>query len=346
MDMVPPDTVHTWAREQFSRMMRTAPNLSSAHTALALLYSQGGYAVDAEHHYLQAIKNDSTYVDAHTGLGKLYTDTGRFDEAAPVYEKVLALSVTAENRPRVYLNLGVSYMGAGRRTDAIYAWRKALEMAPDYAEAYMNLGIAYQQDGHPDSARSVWTQALNIKPDFIAPRVALARLYSAENRLDEALRYYREVLDAGARDPTLFAELGLVYERLERFQEAIINYEEASRLDPEDTDLQTALKAVQNKLTEQEEARKASKIRIRQIVVRVKAEAERILADLKNGADFVEMARSRSIDPSAARGGDLGYFGPGEMIPAFEEATRVMKVGDISGVVETPIGYHIIKRVE
>jgi len=78
----------------------------------------------------------------------------------------------------------------------------------------------------------------------------------------------------------------------------------------------------------------------------VKAEAEQILNQLRAGADFAKMAQTKSIDTSAADGGDLGYFGPGEMLPVFEEALTRLKPGEISGILETPMGYHILKRME
>lgn len=75
-----------------------------------------------------------------------------------------------------------------------------------------------------------------------------------------------------------------------------------------------------------------------------KAEAERILAEAKaEGADFAELARQYSDGPSGPNGGDLDFFGKGQMVPAFEEAAFGMEVGDISDPVETEFGYHIIK---
>lgn len=76
-----------------------------------------------------------------------------------------------------------------------------------------------------------------------------------------------------------------------------------------------------------------------------RAEAESILAEIRGGADFVEIATSRSEGPSAERGGDLGYFGPGQMVPAFEQAAFALQPGEISEVVQTQFGYHVI-RVE
>ena len=69
-----------------------------------------------------------------------------------------------------------------------------------------------------------------------------------------------------------------------------------------------------------------------------------ILARAKAGEDFAALATASSQDPvSAAQGGDLGYFGRGQMVPAFEEAAFATPEGAISGVVETQFGYHILK---
>jgi protein-export membrane protein SecD len=79
-----------------------------------------------------------------------------------------------------------------------------------------------------------------------------------------------------------------------------------------------------------------------------KAEAEKVLQEVKaNPSQFAAIAKAKSDDPSAAsNSGDLGYFGKGTMTKAFEDTAFAMKVGDISDVVETEFGFHIIQLVD
>lgn len=74
-----------------------------------------------------------------------------------------------------------------------------------------------------------------------------------------------------------------------------------------------------------------------------KQKAEDILAKIKGGADFAATAKQYSQDTSASNGGDLGFFGKGKMVPEFEKAAFALKVGQVSDVVKTVYGYHIIK---
>lgn len=75
-----------------------------------------------------------------------------------------------------------------------------------------------------------------------------------------------------------------------------------------------------------------------------KAKAEAILAKLKKGASFEDMARKNSDGGSAKAGGSLGAFKKGQMVKAFEKAAFALKVGEMSGLVKTRFGYHIIRR--
>ncbi|OQB48489.1 MAG: Foldase protein PrsA 1 precursor [Firmicutes bacterium ADurb.Bin153] len=86
-----------------------------------------------------------------------------------------------------------------------------------------------------------------------------------------------------------------------------------------------------------------AQVRASHILVRTKEEAQEVLNELKKGADFVELAKAKSIDTgTAANGGDLGFFGSGAMTEAFETAAFKLNVGQLSPIVETEYGFHVI----
>ena len=82
-------------------------------------------------------------------------------------------------------------------------------------------------------------------------------------------------------------------------------------------------------------------------VTKTRAEAEKVLQQIRDGADFGTLAKQYSADPgSAAKDGDLGYFPAGAMVPAFDKAVFAMQVGDVSDLVRTQFGFHIIKLTD
>lgn len=81
-------------------------------------------------------------------------------------------------------------------------------------------------------------------------------------------------------------------------------------------------------------------------IAEARGRAEGIRAELVDGADFAELAQEKSEGPSASRGGDLGTFGRGQMVAPFEEAAFNLEVGEISDIVETQFGFHIIEVTE
>jgi peptidyl-prolyl cis-trans isomerase C len=85
-------------------------------------------------------------------------------------------------------------------------------------------------------------------------------------------------------------------------------------------------------------------IKARHILVEQEYEAKDLLKKLEEGKTFVELAQSFSKCPSSKRGGDLGEFGRGRMVPSFEEAAFALKVNEVSEPVRTQFGYHLIQR--
>lgn len=88
----------------------------------------------------------------------------------------------------------------------------------------------------------------------------------------------------------------------------------------------------------------SEEVRARHILVKTEAEAAAIIKDLAGGADFAKLAEEKSIGPSKTRGGDLDYFGRGQMVKPFEESAFALKKGEVSPKpVQSPFGWHVIK---
>jgi peptidyl-prolyl cis-trans isomerase SurA len=102
--------------------------------------------------------------------------------------------------------------------------------------------------------------------------------------------------------------------------------------------------------------RNVTQSRTRHILIRTnelvsESEARRRLADLRErvvigGADFAQLARTNSVDVSAAQGGDLGWIYPGDTVPEFERVVDSLKPGEVSQPVKSPFGWHLIQVVE
>ena len=92
-----------------------------------------------------------------------------------------------------------------------------------------------------------------------------------------------------------------------------------------------------------EKFRTGEQVRASHILVKTEKEAKDILAQIKAGGKFEDLAKKHSVDASASHGGDLGWFGKGSMVPAFEKAVSALKEGQVSDVVKSDFGYHIIK---
>jgi peptidyl-prolyl cis-trans isomerase C len=146
------------------------------------------------------------------------------------------------------------------------------------------------------------------------------------------------VVDAGRKehldqDPAVARRLKLYEDRLiqQAYVEQLIKGAES----------EDQLKARYQRFLEEKPARE--EVHARHILVKTEAEAKSIIAQLDKGADFATLAKKDSTDPGAASGGDLGYFGRDDMVPAFTAAAFALPVGKYTETpVKTEFGWHVI----
>ncbi len=98
--------------------------------------------------------------------------------------------------------------------------------------------------------------------------------------------------------------------------------------------------------THADEFKQEKQVRARHILVENEATAKKIAAKLKDGADFVALAKESSSCPSSAKGGDLGFFTRDRMVKEFADVAFKLKKGETSDPVKTKFGYHIIQVVD
>jgi peptidyl-prolyl cis-trans isomerase C len=128
----------------------------------------------------------------------------------------------------------------------------------------------------------------------------------------------------------------LAFMRNKLLMETLLQQEGKAAVTPE------AMKKVYDEAAKQ--MSNEQEVRARHILVPTEEEAKAVLAEIKKGTDFAELAKQKSKDPgAAAEGGDLGYFTKDQMVPEFAEVAFKLEKGQVSDPVKTQFGWHIIK---
>ena len=154
--------------------------------------------------------------------------------------------------------------------------------------------------------------------------------------------------DGLGADPVVVASVAIA-------RDHVLSDERLAQLDAQNTPSEAALDAYAHNIYQANAAKfeRPAQTRARHILLANNGpeslqKAKDLLAQLRAGASFEDLAKANSIDPgSAARGGDLGFFGAGKMVRPFEDALdKLSKPGDLSEPVESQFGYHIIRLEE
>jgi len=203
------------------------------------------------------------------------------------------------------------------------------------------------------SGNDVKVEALEIRQDMTNAPVEARQSLSVQGALQNNLAniYVRRVLMHEAKKNALDKNT-LVIAAIAKATERILS---DARLEQIDQANQPSLQAIEAYAASTYKANgkrfaQDAQVKVRHILIKAeeadaKAKAEAILKDLNAGADFEKLAKEQSQDPgSAAKGGDLGWVSKGRTVKPFEDAALALsKPGQVSPVISTPFGFHIIK---
>lgn len=188
----------------------------------------------------------------------------------------------------------------------------------------------------------VKTQLLDsmVQEQLIIAQVKTTEFEIKDSEVEDAYAKFMEAVDKDEATKQFYTEKGI--------DEAFIKKQITSQFYKEefDTQIKSALEKDQAKL---DELYKTYPIQIgaSHILVTEEAKAKELLKKIQGGDDFAKLAKDNSIDTGSAKnGGSLGLFPRGVMVPEFEQAAFALKVGEVSEVIQSKFGYHIIKLDE
>jgi choline-sulfatase len=270
-------------------------------------------------------------------LARAFRLQGKLGEARAVTEKGLALHA---DKAALWQERGLTLRQAGDLAGARAALEKTRALDPAAVQARLALSAIYRDAGRTDDAVAELREAVRRAPGFGDGWNALGILLAEQGHAGEAERAFRAALEAAADDPDVLFNLAGLLARADRAAEALPLLERLARVAPGYPGGVEALESVRRGTTRAA----AGARRIRLLRVADRAAAEAAARRLGAGEDFAAVARAVSLDASAAQGGDLGPVDPAELAPALRDAVATLAPGQVSGILETPAGYVILKR--
>ena len=200
---------------------------------LALTVRQNiAYWRDPKQFYETTLKYAPESARLMTNLGHIYQGEERFDEAAALYEKAIALS--PRRQMRAYSGLGAIYLYTGRTQEAIEIYRRAIAIEPGFHELHSNLGSIYDRVGRQEEARQAFETAVRLNPNSAAAHMNLGVVLSRqEATVDEAAAHLQSAIALNPNFPEAYRNLADLYVNLGRVAEAIELYQKALALRPD-----------------------------------------------------------------------------------------------------------------
>jgi protein O-GlcNAc transferase len=227
------------AAKKFAQMSSNRPSEAAAaavSTSAAellragLKHHQAGQLTEAEACYLRVLVVQPEHADALSMLSLIASQLRRHDLAVELIGR--AIKQNGSN-PSYLFHLGSVLQGQSKLDTAIAAYRQAISIKPDYAEAHCNLGVALRDQGQLDEAIAACRQATGIKPDYAEAHCNLGVALRDQGKLDEAIAAYRRAIAIKPDLVGVLYNLGNALRDRGRLDEAITAYHQAIRIKPD-----------------------------------------------------------------------------------------------------------------
>ena len=196
---------------------------------ILLEYYQADQYDDAEKLAISMTKEFPMHPFGWKILGALFGQTGRKSEALHANQKTVQLS---PQDAAAHSNLGITFHELGRFNEAEAIYTQAINLKPNYAAAHNNLGVTLQQLGRLDEAEANYRQAIELKPDYAEAHYNLGITVQELSRLDEAEAIYTQAINLKPNYVEAHNNLGVTLNLLGKFDEAEASLTQAIELKP------------------------------------------------------------------------------------------------------------------
>ena len=287
--------------------------------------------------YEQALKEGAGSAQVLNRIAELYLIKGNGERAVQLLRR--SLQEQPSQLP-VFSMLNDAFLAVGRLDSALYYVHQALDLAPGHSGVRSQLAFLHLQARDLAAARAQLDTALSLDNRNPHAHRLLALYHTHTGKPDSALVHYHMALELVPDDVESHNNMAYLLAAQKRYPEALEWYAKTKAL-ARDPNLQHAIHLNMEAIR----AILDGKMRARFILVPTEAQALDILQKLEAGDDFGELAVRFSQAPNAREGGDLGFFGPGEMLPQVEGSVLDLEVGGVSGPIRIAQGYMLLQRL-
>ena len=298
------------AVEEYEKALTAGAGSAAFLNRLGQMYLDLGAAGKARHAFRASLADKPGQIPVLLKISDTFLVEGQLDSAIFHAEATRGIARAASRGDGIgsglHAHMAMIYLHAGMSNQASAHIDTALSLDPDNPDVFRYRAVYYAQTDSIDAALADLGRVIKLIPDDMEAHNNTAFLHANAGRFFQALEYYSRTKEL-ARDPRLYHAINL---RME------------------------AIRAI-----------KDGKMRARYILVQTESEAADLVSKLSSGEDFATLAQEFSSAPNAQDGGDLGFFGPGELLEPVEQAVLQLEVGQISGAVPVGVGMVIIKRL-
>jgi len=203
---------------QLRELLHTRHEFADVHYMVGTMLERRDDLAAALESFREAVRLNPGYTEALLALATVYERQGDFDRSSQIAERARelapaprgALDATTRGKlANLHAELGDAYRNAGDSSEAIEAYRKALDRCPDFHDIRHRLGVALREAGLPDRALAEFRRVLRANPEFLDAQVQAGLTLYTLGRADEAIALWTEVVrrDSRRRDASMYLRL-------------------------------------------------------------------------------------------------------------------------------------------